>query len=122
NLLGPAHVRSAGHGTIRFWSMSGAEAPALRALERQFVAAGLDGVANPDIATDIWEKVAFNCALNALGAITRRANGGLDNPEGRAIAAAAADEAVAAATALGVRVDGPRIHGRIDGALIQHRA
>ncbi len=121
-LVTPTHVRSAGHGLIRFWSMDGAEAPALRTLETMLAGAGFDCVATPAIAIDIWEKVAFNGALNALGAITRRPNGGLDNPDGRAIATSAADEAVAAATALGVRVDAARIHARIDGALTQHRA
>ncbi|MBI3514415.1 MAG: 2-dehydropantoate 2-reductase [Proteobacteria bacterium] len=122
NLLGPAHVRSAGHGSLRFWSIDGADAPALRTLERLLAGAGFDAAATKDIAVDIWEKVAFNGALNALGAITRQANGGLDNPDGRAIAEAAATEAVAAATALGVRVDAARIRTRIDGALTQHRA
>jgi 2-dehydropantoate 2-reductase len=121
-LVGPAHVRSAGHGTIRFWSMDGADAAPLRRLERALAGAGFDCVATPDIAVAIWEKVAFNGALNALGAIARRANGGLDNPPGRAIADAAAAEAVAAATALGVPVDAARIATRIDGALTQHRA
>jgi len=121
-LLSPAHVRSPGRGTIRLWSMDGADSAALRAIESLLAGAGLDCAATPEIATNIWEKVAFNGALNALGAITRRPNGELDNPDGRALAHAVVDEAVAAATAIGVPVERARILAKIDGALTQHRA
>jgi 2-dehydropantoate 2-reductase len=121
-LDGPAHVRSPGRGTIRFWSMDGEDSAALRSIETLLVDAGFNCVASKEIAVDIWEKVAFNGALNALGAITRRPNGGLDNPDGRAIAEAVVDEAVAAATALGIPVKQARILAKIDGALTQHRA
>jgi 2-dehydropantoate 2-reductase len=121
-LQGPAHVRSPGSGTIRLWSMDGEDSAALRAIETLLAGAGFDCAATPAIATDIWEKVAFNGALNALGAITRRANGELDNPAGRAIAHAVIDEAVAAAAALGVPVDRARILAKIDGALTRHRS
>jgi 2-dehydropantoate 2-reductase len=120
-LVTPTHVKSPGSGTIRFWSMDGADSPALRAIETLLVGAGFNCVATAAIATDIWEKVAFNGALNALGAITRRANGALDNPDGRAIADAVVDEAVAVAQALGVPVDPARIRTKIDGALTKHR-
>jgi 2-dehydropantoate 2-reductase len=121
-LQGAAHVRSPGRGTIRLWSMDGADSAALRAIETLLAGAGFNCVATREIATDIWEKVAFNGALNALGAITRRTNGELDNPDGRAIAHAVVDEAVAAVTALGVPVERARILAKIDGALTQHRA
>jgi 2-dehydropantoate 2-reductase len=121
-LAAPTHVTSPGSGTIRFWSMDGEDSLALRAIETVLVDAGFNCVATPTIATDIWEKVAFNGALNALGAITRRANGALDNPDGRAVAEAVVDEAVAVATALGVPVQRARILTKIDGALTKHRA
>ncbi len=120
-LVAPTHVKSPGRGNIRFWSMDGEDSAPLRSIETLLVDAGFNCVATPDIATDIWEKVAFNGALNALGAITRRANGGLDNAEGRAIAEAVVDEAVAVAGALGVPVKHARILTKIDGALTQHR-
>jgi len=121
-LLGAAHVRSPGRGAIRLWSMDGTDSAALRAIETLLAGAGFNCAATREIATDIWEKVAFNGALNALGAITRRTNGELDNPDGRAIAHAVVDEAVAAGTALGVPVERARILAKIDGALTQHRA
>ncbi|MBV8167093.1 MAG: 2-dehydropantoate 2-reductase [Alphaproteobacteria bacterium] len=120
-LVTPTHAKSPGSGTIRFWSMDGADSPALRAIETLLAGAGFNCVATPAIATDVWEKVAFNGALNALGAITRRANGGLDNRDGRAVADAVVDEAVAVAKALGVPVDPARIRTKIDGALTKHR-
>jgi 2-dehydropantoate 2-reductase len=120
-LVAPTHVKSPGSGAIRFWSMDGEDSLPLRAIETVLVDAGFNCVATPAIATDIWEKVAFNGALNALGAITRRANGALDNADGRAVAEAVVDEAVAVATALGVPVQRARILTKIDGALTKHR-
>ena len=60
--------------------------------------------------------------MNALAAITRRPVGGLDNPPGRALAAAVVDEAVAAAQASGVAVARERIVAKLEMALAHHRA
>jgi 2-dehydropantoate 2-reductase len=120
-LIGPAHVRSPGRGTIRFWSLDGEDSAALRSIETMLVGAGFDCVASKDINTDVWEKCIFNAALNALGAITRRPNGGLDNADGRAIAEAVVDEGVAVATALAIPVQQARILAKIDGAVTKHR-
>jgi 2-dehydropantoate 2-reductase len=121
DLAGPAHVRSHGAGTVRLWSMDGADSAALRALAAQLDEAGLACRASPGIATDIWEKAAFNAALNATAALTRHPVGGLDNPHGRAIATSVVDEAVAAAAASGVTVERARILEKIDFALAHHR-
>lgn len=119
-LVGPAHVRSPGRGSIRFWSLDGEDSAPLRSIEKLLVDAGFDCVASHDITTDVWEKCIFNAALNALGAITRRPNGGLDNVNGRAIADAVVDEAVAVALALDIPVKQARILTRIDGAMTRH--
>lgn len=121
DLAGPAHVRSHGAGTVKLWSMDGADSPRLRALATRLDGAGLACRASPGIATDIWEKAAFNAALNATAALTRHPVGGLDNPHGRAIATAVVDEAVAAAAASGVTVERARILAKIDFALAHHR-
>ena len=122
DLEGPTHVRSHGAGTVRLWSMDGADSPALRAIAARLAGAGLDCRASPGIATDIWEKAAFNAALNALAAITRLPVGGLDNPHGRAIATAVVDETVAAAAASGVALERARVLDKIAFALGHHRS
>jgi len=71
-----------------------------------------------DIA--IWEKVAFNAALNALATVTLQPNAGMDNAPGRRIVAAMVGEVVATALACGVAVDRARIDKAIDFALVHH--
>jgi 2-dehydropantoate 2-reductase len=121
DLEAPAYVRSHGSGAIRLWSMDGNPSERLSAIAALLDDAGLRCSAGPGIATDIWEKAAFNAALNALAAITRRPVGGLDNTPGRAIATAIVDEAVAAAAARGIPVERTRILAKIAFALAQHR-
>ncbi|GGA72981.1 2-dehydropantoate 2-reductase [Pseudoclavibacter endophyticus] len=74
-----------------------------------------------DVDVAVWEKVAFNAALNTIAAVTGRTNGGMDNEPGRAIAAAIVDEVAATAMATGIAVDAPRIHVTVIDALVQHR-
>jgi 2-dehydropantoate 2-reductase len=122
DLGGASHVRSHGAGTIRLWSMDGKASDRLHAIAALLDAAGLGCRADPGIETHIWEKAAFNAALNALAAILRQAVGGLDNENGRGIATAVVDEAVAAAMASGIAVERARILAKIDFALAQHRS
>lgn len=123
DLAGPAHVRSHGSGTIRLWSMDNRPSERLGGIAALLDAAGLRCTAGPGIATDIWEKAAFNAALNALAAIVRRPVGGIDNEQGRFIATAVVDEAVAAAAAAasGVAVERAHILAKIEFALASHR-
>lgn len=82
---------------------------------------GFDARLSDAVDVAIWEKIAFNAALNPLAAVTRLANGGLDAAPGRRIAEAIVDEVVATAHASGVDVDRPRILAAVDVALTQHR-
>jgi len=77
---------------------------------------------HPAIAVAVWEKLAFNAALNAIGTICRLPNAGLDNPAGRRIAAAVVDEAVAVAASKGLALDRDTIVRHIDAALREHGA
>jgi len=78
--------------------------------------AGFRAEASPDITGQIWQKVAFNAAFNALAAIADKPVGGLDNPSGRWIVTAAMDEAVAVAGAGGYVLDREALMRKIDGA------
>jgi 2-dehydropantoate 2-reductase len=120
DLAGPTHIRSHGEGGVRFWSMDGAPAPGLQDIRDLLLAAGFTCVADPGIKVAIWEKAAFNAALNALAGLTRRPVGGLDTADGRALIAAVVDEATAAAAAGGIAIDRARVLGRIDHALAHH--
>lgn len=74
-----------------------------------------------NVHTRIWEKLAFNAAMNAVSMITDSPNGAMDNEPGRRLLAAAAQEAIAVAEALGVEVNASRVQGKIIDALLDHR-
>ncbi|CAB5122939.1 putative ketopantoate reductase [Burkholderia cenocepacia] len=67
---GPAHVRSHGAGTIRMMTADGAARPFATAVADTLSRAGLACTLDADVWAAIWEKVAFNAALNTLCATT----------------------------------------------------
>jgi 2-dehydropantoate 2-reductase len=102
DLDGPAQVSS--HGAGHIW-LGGADPVAdvhalgvATLLDRN----GLNAVVDPQVRAAVWEKVAFNAALNALATITGKPVGGLDCAEGRRIALAVVEETMATAQAHGV--------------------
>ena len=122
DLEGPAQVASHGAGHI---SLGGANERAhshAAAVAEALNRGALNAAVDPEVRVAVWEKVAFNAALNALSTITGLPVGGLDCPEGRRIAAAVAEETIATAAAHGVPVDPARVFARIDHALANHRA
>ncbi len=121
DLVGPTHVRSHGGGVTRLWSMDGKRSERVEAIAAMLESAGFACTAGPGIETDIWEKAAFNAALNAMATIARLPVGGLDTDDGRALIAAIVDEAAAVAAASKVSVDPARILAKIGFALANHR-
>jgi 2-dehydropantoate 2-reductase len=76
-------------------------------------------VVDPQVRAAVWEKVAFNAALNALATITGKPVGGLDCAEGRRIALAVVEETMATAQAHGV--PSTALLAKIEHALAHHR-
>lgn len=74
-----------------------------------------------DIVAALWEKVAFNAALNAIAMICQVPNAGIDNAPGRRVAGAVARETVAVAAAAGISLDLDGVLAGIDAALREHR-
>jgi 2-dehydropantoate 2-reductase len=90
----------------------------VEALER----AGLTCQADPRIQATIWEKVAFNSALNCMGAVTGCSVDQLDAvPGGRALALEIAAEVVAVARAGGIDANVTSVHATIEHAIAHHR-
>jgi 2-dehydropantoate 2-reductase len=121
NLDGPTSISSHGSGYIALGPMepdalAGAEAAAELLRRGKF-----DVRVDARIEVAVWEKVAFNAALNPLGAITGLTNGEVDMAEGRRIAMAVVAETVATAAAKGVPIDEARIRQQVDHALANHR-
>jgi 2-dehydropantoate 2-reductase len=82
--------------------------------------AGFNTHVASDINASVWEKVAFNAALNATGMICQVPNAGVDNDSGRRLAVKVVDETVTVAAARGIRIDRERIVATIDAALREH--
>ncbi len=121
DLIGPTRVAS--HGGGRIWLgayAAGAEAGA-EAAAALLTSAGMDARADPEVEVAVWEKVAFNAALNSLAAVTGLTVGGMDTPAGRRIAQAVLDEVVLTAAAVGVSLDRRNLRAKIAYAFANHR-
>ncbi|CAN7668285.1 2-dehydropantoate 2-reductase [Bosea sp. LjRoot90] len=121
DLVAPGEVSSHGESKTRMVMANGGSDGALEALAAALNAAGLPCEVDPDAVVAIWEKVAFNSALNSLCAVTQRTVGALGSAaEGRQLAHAVADEVLAVAQAEGLAVSLERAHATINHALDHH--
>lgn len=121
DLVAPGEVNSHGESKTRVVMVDGAEDTGLTALAAALDAAGLPCAVDPDAVVAIWEKVAFNVALNSLCAVTQRTVGGLGAAtQGRGLAHSIAGEVLAVAQAEGLAVLPERTHATIDHALDHH--
>ncbi len=120
DLTGPASVMTHGFGTLELGGFTAAAhsvAPTLAALLQS---AGFEARVSNEIEASVWEKVAFNAALNAVGMICQIPNAGLDNDHGRRLAIKVVDETTSVAAARGIRIDRERIVATIGSALREH--
>lgn len=118
DFVGDNGVKTSGSGHIELGAVL-AEEPALAATQ-VLREAGFDARFNGQIDEAIWEKVAFNAALNSIAAVTGARNGAMDNAPARRIASAIAEEVVATAHASSVSADLSRVLAEIDDALTGH--
>lgn len=122
DLEGPTAVASHGEGHVRLGGFADAAQPLAPPVAALFNRSHLTAEVDDDIRIAVWEKVAFNAALNALATVTGLTVGGMDVPPGRRIAALVVAEVVATAAAHGMKLDRARIDGKLDFALRNHRS
>jgi 2-dehydropantoate 2-reductase len=121
DLIGPGHVSSHGERELAFYSFDGQERAALGDVVSLFAPAAIHAVIDADVATTIWEKASFNCALNAMGALTGATPGVYAaSPEGLSLANAVAEEACAIGVMTGAAPSFDRVRARIELAVGQH--
>jgi 2-dehydropantoate 2-reductase len=121
DFAGPGHVRSHGAGTIRMMTADGAARPFAAAVADVLSRAGLACSLDADVWAAIWEKVAFNAALNTVCAATGCTVDQLAGvPDGPRLALAIAAETAAVARAKGIAVDGERIARNVEHAIHAH--
>ena len=122
DLAGPGHVVSHGHGTVRIWSSEPQPDAAMHQIAAALSAAGLDCVADPQVEVAVWEKVAFNAAMNSVAAVTKLKVGPIaDHPAGRMLVFAIVMETLAVAKARGLVVDADRVRKTLEMAFADHR-
>ncbi|GAC1044199.1 ketopantoate reductase family protein [Rhizobium sp. No.120] len=120
-LIEPGLITVPGEGEIKVWAANGQASARLEAISRALDEAGLNCKLDPDVEVSIWEKLAFNSALNSLAAVTALTVGEMgDRQEARDIAFAIIDEVVAVAKARGLAVDTDHIRESIEHAFANH--
>jgi len=121
DLVGPGHVHSHGQGMVRLMSADGRERPFVAAVARALDEAGLACTADASVWTAVWEKVAFNAALNSICTAIQCTVGHLDAVEdGHALAFAIVDEVLAVAQAQGIAVHPEACKARVAEAIARH--
>ncbi|MFC0267226.1 ketopantoate reductase family protein [Kushneria aurantia] len=81
DLEAPGVIQCKGQGDLHWWSYDGQYDPFMAKLHDTFLVAGLSSVLNPDVAEYIWEKAAFNAALNGLCTLLDKKVGEVGNQE-----------------------------------------
>jgi 2-dehydropantoate 2-reductase len=121
-LIEPGLITVPGEGEIRLWAANGQASERLEAISRTLDEAGLNCKLDPGVEVTIWEKLAFNSALNSLAAVTGLTVGEMgDRQEARDIAFAIVGEVVAVAKARGLAVDANHVRQSVEHAFANHR-
>lgn len=121
DLVAPGHVHSHGQGLVRLMSADGTEHPMVAKVGQALTGAGLACTADPAVWTAIWEKVAFNAALNSICAVSECTVDQLGTfDDGRDLAFAVVDEVLSVALAEEVAVNPDACKARVADAIARH--
>ncbi len=122
DLEGPGHVSSTGQGTIKMMTADGKDRPMLGEVRQAFADGGLECEIAPDVSVAIWEKLAFNAAMNGLTSILNINVGQLgDTDMGRDLSKAIVAEVAGVALKKQIPVQQKRILSTMDMAFREHR-
>ncbi|WP_271605174.1 ketopantoate reductase family protein [Bradyrhizobium sp. CCBAU 11434] len=121
DLVAPGHVESHGAGIARLAATAEPATPILKLLPDLLARGGLNATVDPRVETAIWEKVAFNAALNTLCALTRSSVGQIGADEAtRSLAFAIAAEVCNTAIACGFAVNRSHVEQTLASAMQHH--
>ena len=117
--VAPGHVATPGRGGAEFCAMTDAGQAFAERLALEVP--GFSLMLSPGTDQTIWQKAAFNCAMNACSALTRARVGELASAEGMIdLLYATSAEVVQTANAYGVPADHTQVVAQIDHALAHH--
>ncbi len=118
DVKGPAHTATNAKGYLKMMTANGEMTETLVSIDKMLREAGLESEICPDVMAVIWEKVAFNAAINATSALCRVPCGGMAvTEEGRSLVYKVAEETCRVAAAHGIYVDAEAVKGYLDIAL-----
>jgi len=121
DLVGPGKVNSHGSGVVVAMSADGKHNAFLGEVANCFNDASLNCTISDDVFVHIWEKVAFNAALNTLTAVTRLRIGDMSSTEqGRSLAFEIAREVISVATKCGIDAKLEEVNKNIEMAFREH--
>lgn len=122
DMVGPGHVHSHGKGVVRLMAADGIDHPFVSQVAEVLTKAGLDCTADSTVWAAIWEKVAFNAALNSICAVSGCTVDELGKvPDGSRLANDVVTEVLSVALRLGIDVDPAKCWGNVASAIVQHK-
>lgn len=121
DLIGNGVIANGGEGVTRMMTASGKVTDAVKELNDIFEKAGLHPELTEDVFCAIWEKVAFNAALNSLTSATLLPQGYLgQTKEGKELAHAIVSETCAVANMKGIPANAEHVHATVDKLFTEH--
>jgi len=119
----PACVSSHGSGEVRVWSLSGCDRAMVERVSALLSFAGLNSQPDPDVLISIWEKAAFNAAMNSISALTSFTVGHMaDSVDVRALVSSVIGEAVQTACAAGILACQDHVTAAVEDAFANQRS
>lgn len=120
DFTGPGHVTAPGKGSVVFAPIA-APLETARDIEETMNRAGLAATLDADAELAIWEKAAFNVAMNPLCALSRGTPGTVGAARGgRELAEAIVSECADVASAHGVKLKTANVLDTIELSITQH--
>lgn len=122
DVKGLGEISSHGHGHTKIMTADGNQTEMLLKVDEALRNAGLNSEIVPDVMVAIWEKVAFNAAINACTAACRIPCGGMAvTEEGKNLVYAIAKETVAVANAHGVKASEQKVIDTLTNTFTAHK-
>jgi 2-dehydropantoate 2-reductase len=122
DMVAPGHVHSHGKGVVRLMAADGVSRPIVSQVTETLSDAGLACTSDSTVWAAIWEKVAFNAALNSICAVSGCTVDQLGLvPDGKRLADEVVVEVLSIAQRLDIEVDVAKCKATVAGAIAQHK-
>lgn len=122
DLVAAGHVHSHGKGVVRLMAADGNTRSIVSEVAETLSGAGLQCTSDATVWAAIWEKVAFNAALNSICAVSGCTVDQLGlTPDGGRLANEVVVEVLSVAQRLGIEVDPAKCQANVAGAIAQHK-